>query len=113
TQLAAVDGIYRRERLVYQQRLRIARQRARETHALSFAAGQGRRKPCGETGDAEPLEPCGGRAQTLGAAEPVQAEGDVAEGVEVGEESVVLRQISQLAVLRRHLDARAGVEEDA
>ena len=110
-QLAAHDRarvrVERRQRLVEQQDLRVARQRARDRDALALAARQRARALAGEMADAQALEQ---RADVRVAR---AAEGDVGAHGHVREERVLLEDEAHRAALGRQVDLRGGVEPRA
>ena len=96
--------VERRERLVEQQHVGLARQRAGKRDALALAAAE-RRGPCiRQRGDPHALQQVV-RAPRLG-----RREGDVAAHVEVREQAVLLRQPADAAPLGRQVDAGLRVE---
>ena len=96
--------VERRERLVEQQDARLEGERPRERDPLALATRQLADAGRSEMGDSEPFEQVGHRRSATG------AEADVREHVEVGEERVLLEEVSHPATLGRHVDASLGVE---
>src|SRR5207253_5621057 len=99
---ARVD-VQRRERLVEEQRLRSARERAGERDALALAGGELGRADPREVGDAEPF-------QQFAAAAIPGGEANVRLDREVREEGVVLEDEADGALLGRPVDPGRCVE---
>ncbi len=108
-QLSAHDlprvRVERRQRLVEQQNLGVAGERAGEGHALALAAGQVVRPRVREVGDAEALE------QLPHPLAP--AERDVGADAHVREQGVLLEDEADRALLGRQVDAARAVEPRA
>ena len=96
--------VERRQRLVEQQDLRIARQGARDGHALALAARQRPGALAREMADAQALQE---RADVRVAR---AAEGDVGAHRHVREQGVLLEDEAHRAALGRQVDLRGGVE---
>ena len=96
-------GIERRKRLVEQQRLRIGDKGASKRDALLLAAGQLRRTPLGQMLHLHELQHVHGfgAPRILVDAFHLQAEGDVVDRVEMGEQRVALEHHRRAAPGRR------------
>ena len=107
-QLAAHDrarvGVERRQRLVEQQDLRVARQRAGDRDALALAARQRARALVGEVADAQALE------QRADVARPPPPKATLRAHGHVREQRVLLEDEADRAPLGRQVDLRGGVE---
>ena len=96
--------VERRERLVEQQDLRVARQGARDGHALALAARQPARALVGQVRDPHAFQ------QLAHAGVARAAEGDVGAHRHVREERVLLEDEADRAALGRQVDLGRGVE---
>src|SRR3954451_866370 len=96
--------IERGERLVEEQRARLARERACERDTLTLPTGKLPRPRPRQVRDAEPLE--------LLARRRAAREADVALDAEVRKERVVLEHEPDRPLLGRQIPPRRGVEED-
>ena len=90
--VAAGAGVEGGERFVEQQQAGFGGQGAGQGDALGLAAGEGAGPVVGVVGEPDPCEPGGGAGSGVrfGDAAGAEAEGDVLEGGEVGEQEVVL-----------------------
>ena len=105
--------VERRERLVQHEDARPRRQHARKRHALLLAARQLRRIAPVETGQAEPLQLPFDDARPLVFRHVfADARAHVLFDRQVGKQHVVLEQQRGLALLRRQVHARFGIEEN-
>ena len=105
--------VERRQRLVEQQERGIDGERAGEGDPLALAARELARPPAGELGEAEPLEDLPRFLGAPRARQVAQAEGHVVGDGEVREQRVALEDVADPPRLRRHVDARGGIEENA
>jgi hypothetical protein len=103
-------GVERRERLVEQQGVGAARERAGERDALALAAGQRRRARVGPGGEPEPPEERVGAGAALGPRGVAQAVGDVAPRAQVREQRVVLEDVADPPRVGAPVDAAGHVE---
>jgi len=94
-QLLAHRAVERRERLVKQQQLGIAREGSRQRHTLALATGQLVGQALAQLRQTEPLEP-GGRARGIGA----RTEGDLSPNGETGNQAPILRHPAYPSPLR-------------
>ena len=101
-------GVERRQRLVEQQHVGLARERARERHALALAARQRARPGVGQLAHPEALEQR--PAARSAPSEPAQRVGDVLPRAQVREQRVLLEHVAAAAPLGRQVDAAARVE---
>ena len=101
---SAGDRVKRGERLVEQQHLRLARERAGERDALALAARELRRPDAREVRDAEAFEQVGAIAPG--------GETHVGGDREVREQAVVLWHVADAAALRKHANAPRRVEPE-
>ena len=96
------DRVQRSERLVEQQDLGFTGQRSRQCHTLPLASGELVWPRGGKLADANPFQQVG----------PVAFGGEpnVGRHREMGEQSVVLREVADKTTLWREVDAALGVE---
>ena len=102
--LALRVGVERRERLVEQEHVRVACERAGEPDALALASRELARPRVAEVADPEPLE------HRVRERAVERAEADVLRDVEVWEERVLLEEVADAPPLGRQVEAGGRVE---
>ena len=91
----------------------IGDQGARDRAALFLAAGKLVRIAAGHVGEFEAIQLLGDAPVPFEARQAVRGEGQIFAQSHVREQRVVLENIAAGALLRRQIDARSGIEEDA
>jgi hypothetical protein len=104
--------VERRQRLVQQQQLRLADQRASQGHALPLATRQVAWQAARQRCNLELLQELPHLFWRIALpAAPLQPEGDILLHRQMGKQRVILKQIADVAHLGRQIDAGGGVVE--
>ena len=109
-QLAPRHLINRRERLIEQQHLRLARQCAGNRHALLLSAGQLGRAACVETIKIDARQPFACLCLTCADWQMTECHHDIGQGTQMRKQGVMLEDKANTALLRRNIDGARRIE---
>jgi hypothetical protein len=112
-QVGFEGGVEAARRFVEEEDIGLGNEGASDGAALFLAAGELAGVAAGEIGEAEAIEEFGDAAAAFETGEGLRAEGEVLAQGHVGEEGVVLEDVTAGAALGREVDAGFGVKEDA